>query len=77
MNDDLNLIITILTNQKESAYIALTIPHGFNNPFWSANYMDFNEPHVFKAYMSLLPLHCQTLTDVILQVDQAFEIVQG
>ena len=76
MNDDLKLLITILTSSDNMSSIVLVIPHGMNDEFWSSNWKYYNEPEVFEAYKKLLPLHCQTFMKKILNVsDDIFEVV--
>jgi len=76
MNDDLNLIVTILTVNNDMAKIAIGIPHGLNSPDWE-DYKYFNEPEVFKKYRNIMPMYCATYMTKILDIEEIFTIVHA
>lgn len=76
MNDDLKLILTVLTEYDNLSYIVLEIKHGMNDDFWRENFGYFSEEDVFTKYKELMPSHVQSFVKKILDVNEAFEIIK-
>ena len=74
MNDDLNLLITVLTKWRTMHKIALHVPHGMNKEEWQ-NWKYFGEPEMRRLYMAELPLHLSVDIETILKVEEIREIV--
>lgn len=73
MNDDLNLLITILTVHDDMINVAINIKHGLNT---FENYEYYNEPDVHKRYLELLPEHVSDYTKKILEIKEIFEVTK-
>ena len=73
MNPNLNLLLTILTTHKTLIHVALEIPERVNEfPYWDC----YRESDVHNDYLSYLPEHISSQTDVILDVQKLDHIVK-
>ena len=75
MNDDLILLLYCYAPAYGMTKIAVKIPHGLNDPFWSENYHYYGEDKVRDAYIALLPSHLQDLVEEILEIEPIYDMV--
>ena len=75
MNDDLLLLITYISVDKQLVKVALKIEHGLNiEDFKSLKY--FAESESLKTFKSILPEHVAMHMDYIVDLDRLFEICE-
>ena len=73
MDDDLKVILTILTTGGNMAKVALIIPHGMND---FIDYQYFAEPSIEAGYRENLPPHINDFMDRILAIEEILEVVK-
>lgn len=76
MNDDLNLILTILTKNDDMSKIVVNIPHGLNDSNWS-DWEYYGEEKVFQKYKDILPVYCAAYMKKILHIEEVFAIIKN
>ena len=69
MNDDLRLVLVILTHCDSLIKVAVRIEHGINDDFWGERYLDFHKDDVVEAYKKILPDYVSFSVKKILYID--------
>jgi len=73
MNDDLNLLITFLSNDNTMVKTAICVPHGKNLPEWEL-WRYFREDEVDVLLRNSMNLHVSSFCKTLLAVDIIFDI---